>query len=608
MTPNDNQKYNSGLLQIIGSSFLIACFLLWDAIASGGSRVVGASGAEIWAFLWGHFWFAQSIIEHGQWPQFTLLSDFPDGGALWLKDPIMLVAMLPFQIIFGIPTAVTVSQICLFILAALGMYLLCRQLGISKNPALIAGWVYAFCPHTLGEAFNGNIEALNTCWLPLWLWSWLKVMDEKNWKNILFSGGVLFLLLIGNQYWGLAMAFVAPLIFLFKIIQSRTRWRSVMWGASASVGVGIILFSPVGWWILESLQHENRLNDITSGNIIWTVPYLSDIKHLYSPMSELWKLEVKPPPFQDIIYPGFILVLLALVSPFFKKHRPLAIFSLGLSLFFVLLSFGPALSYDGELIRSCSGNMYALPWYYLITNNPIFNWMTLPHRMIIPATLFLSLGLGITLNQIRGNKWLWSIAALLLLDSFYYPPYTVPLVTTSLPKADHALFLGHIPQKGALLNIPVNLTSNHMRIYFWYQTIHKRPIAMSLRYSEFPSIAKTVPFVHLSNELTQAVLPNESDSDPLNIDGLRESGFGFVLVHSPYLREFLATEPEIYLQYANAHLGNGVVFSDESVLYPLEQADFPEIMKIAEEALGSQWVLGESIDRYGLPQMGSAEE
>ena len=589
-----------GLRLTVLLSLGIACFLCWDAISSGGRRVVGASGAEIWAFVWGHFWFAQSIIEHGAWPQFTHLSDFPDGGALWLKDPIMLVLMLPVQLLMGVPTAVTCSQLLLFVLSASGGFLLCRQIGISRTASVVSGLIYAFCPHTLGEAFNGNIEALNTCWLPLWLWSWLKVMQHFNWKNTILSGVALFLLLIGNQYWGLAMAFAAPLVFVLCLLEDRQNWKRIFAAAFLSVLAGLILFAPVGWWIWESLQHTNRLNDITAGNISLSVPYVSDLKHLYDPMAKLWKLEVRPPPFQDLIYPGGLLVAGSLLAPFGRKAK-WGLLSLLIGIAFVVLSLGPALSFDGEILRSERGNMYALPWWYLISQQPTLSWMTLPHRMIIPATLFLAVAFGIATDRLRSTKGHWALGAAVLFEFFVYPSYQIPLVTTGLPQTDHALFLKHVPQEGALLNIPVNLTSNHMRIYFWYQAIHHRPIAMSLRYSEYPSISKEVPFVEISSQLTQAVLPSKEEPDPLNIEGLRQAGFGFVLVHSRYLREFLATEPEVYLPYANAHLGQGIVFSDESVLYPLRPEEFIPLMQIAKESLGEPWIKGNSIDLYGLP-------
>ena len=107
--------------------------------------------------------------------------------------------------------------------------------------------------------------------------------------------------------------------------------------------------------------------------------------------------------------------------------------------------------------------------------------------------------------------------------------------------------------------------------------------------------------MEISSQLTQAVLPSNEEPDPLNIEGLRTAGFGFVLVHSRYLREFLATEPEVYLPYANAHLGQGIVFSDESVLYPLKKEEFTPLMQIATDSLGEPWIKGNSIELYGLP-------
>ena len=113
-------------------STLLFCVFGWDAIAHGG--VIGFEGAEIWAFVWGHHWMHLSLSDFS-WPYDTQLLDYPNGGVLWLKDPIMLVLMHPFRMIFGIPFAVLFSQYLLFLLASMSVFWICRHHRLPRRCA-----------------------------------------------------------------------------------------------------------------------------------------------------------------------------------------------------------------------------------------------------------------------------------------------------------------------------------------------------------------------------------------------------------------------------------------------------------------------------------------
>ena len=82
-------------LGVLGANLALTVLFYWDALASAGRRVVGAENTETWTFLWGHFWMAQSITEEGRLPLKTDLLAFPQGGTLWLKDPLWALALLP---------------------------------------------------------------------------------------------------------------------------------------------------------------------------------------------------------------------------------------------------------------------------------------------------------------------------------------------------------------------------------------------------------------------------------------------------------------------------------------------------------------------------------
>lgn len=560
-------------------STLLSLALCSNAILSSEAAVIGSENAEIWAFVWGHFWFKESLLNEFSWPMFTTLSNFPDGGTLWLKDPISLILMLPIQMMFDIPTAVLCSQILLFVLSGVFAFLLCSELGFYRWPSIIGGLIYAFCPHSLGEAFNGNIEAINTCWLAAWLFSWLRSMRDPDRINILLSSVFLCVLLVSNQYWALAMAMAAIPILGIELWTNSHRWKQLLKGALLSTLGGLLLFAPIAWWIWESLHAPNRLNDVTSHQLQLKIPYLSDLKHVFLPMSELTQATEAPPPFQDLVYPGFLLFFCALISPFYGRKTRWKWIGTILGLFFFVLSLGPALCYDGALVSINGTDMFALPWYYL-TTSPALAWMTLPHRMLIPATLFLMIATVAVLNH---RKYLGSILGIAIIAEFFlYPPYQVPLETAVLPYDIHAEILRDHPAKGAVLNLPINLHSNKMRIYYWYQSIHNRPIAMSLRYSEFPSASKQSNLLKAAHELFEVdriKASSSNPSDPMEQQKLRDIGYRFIVLHEDFLPEFGVTEIEEYKTRLSFYLGEGIELPDRRVIYPLYPEDHSTLLQ-----------------------------
>ena len=529
---------------------VVFLFFGWDAIISHG--VIGFDGAEIWAFVWGHHWMHESLI-NGSWPFETTLLDYPQGGVLWLKDPIMLVLMHPIRALFGIQKAVLFSQYLLFSLASCATFALARHHKFSLRLSIFCGLAYAFCPHALGEAYNGNIEALAHGWLPLWFLSWHKLIDNPSLYRSLWSSIALFALLVSNQYWGIAMVFAG--LATLPLIRKHT-WRNRII-ILASVVFGGILFAPVAYSIWTSLHAAVRINDVTAGSIPLQTPYLSDIKEIFVPMSGQ-----NPTPFQDIIYIGFIIMVLSLAS-LMTKHKSKSYLCLGW--WYVILMLGPFLFWHDHLILSAQETKIRLPWFFLFQNTKGLDWMTLPHRMAIPASLFLTLSAGFWIAHSKRREWFLPI---ILIEIWIYPSYKIPLTSTPLHTTEHASILKNLPS-GGVLNLPINLYSNTQRKFLWYQTIHHHPIADHFRYSMYPQIADKSSFVSYSRAITQAPLPTTENPDPLQIQTLKNEGFAYVVLHKEFIQEQLQMSPQTYAQWMNLYLGEGIILED-AYLYPLD--------------------------------------
>ena len=567
----------------------VAALLYSDAIISAGRRVVSGPDTEVWPFLWGRFWMARSLGQ-GQLPLRTDLLDFPAGGTLWVKDPVAFLLTLPLQLVAGIPAAFTACGVLLFTFSGVGFFLLARLLGAGRWVAILAGLTFAFCPHALGEAYNANTEAFAGGWCALWLWSMLRAARRPRPGAVILAGVILAGLLITNQYFALAMAVVSgPLLWLDlrgggKTTDRARSWRPSLTAVGASVLLGLALFAPVAWVIHLAISAPDKLNTLPA-EVPLKVPNVTDLKHLLLPLSELSGPQTLEAPFQDLVYPGFLLAAAALAAPWLGPRGPWRWFFPAAGLFFLVMSLGPALMVDGHLVTR-GGEPVHLPWYYLVSGRPLVGNMSLPHRLAIPTGLFLSLGLawsarglGDRLGARQGAPrpllaaLPLALILLALVEILAYPPYRIPLATVEASRPAHARLLAGLPHEGAVLNLPFQSHHHVLRRYMWWQAVHGRPIAASLRHSSLPTVAARDPWIGQAARAEKYGTRQRPAADPGVGRRLASMGFGFVVFHGKAYREvFPRQDSHGWLTILSRSLGQGLALTDGTVVFALDPA------------------------------------
>lgn len=593
----------------VAASLLVGGFLFQDALFSGGDRVVGADDTEVHPFLWGFFWMAQSILEEHSLPYHTTLLDYPWGGVLWLKEPVLSLVLLPVAQLFGIPLAFTLAGLIHTTLGVVSVFGLSRALGAAPLAALLAGLTYGYCPHVLGEAYNGNLDAMNVGWAPLWLWAMVRCAQTPGAGGVATAAVALWLLLVGNQYYAVAMAMTSGLVLLAVLAGwagPRPRLLPAVGRVTAAVSLGALTFAPLGWLLRASLKHPDRLTLIDAQAAPTGPPYVSDILHLVRPMAEVAG-DAPQAPFQDLVYPGLLLVALAVAAPLVARGRRrlgalLAITGLTL----VVLSLGAFAWYDGAMVGD---EPLWLPWHYLIEGKPIVGSMSLPHRMAVPAGLFLSVAAALSLGAVvewgAGGRGRQMAAAAItvalglgaLAEQIFYPPYDIPLKTTLVAETAHARLLRGLAAPGAVLNLPVVVVQNRLRIYVWYQAVHHRPIDCSMRVGRWSSITHEIPFLYagVAPLLSPADPPRPvrppDPGDPWGVERLRSLGYGFVVYHQTEVHPdcFPTDEADAILQEV---LGAGLVLMDGTVVFALDPEVSATLEADARRILGDDEVVG----------------
>ena len=582
-----------GLLAAALANTLLALWLYQDALLSGGQRVVGGPGTEVWPFLWGRYWMGQ-MVSGGELSLYTNMLDFPAGGVLWVKDPVTFLLTLPVQLLAGIPAGFIASGVLLLVLAGVGFFLLARALGVGRWVALLAGLTFAFCPHALGEAYNANTEAFAGGWCALWLWAMLRVLRRPGVRSVLLAGVILAALLITNQYfaWAMALLSVPVLVLALRQPQERPRWRQRLGYLAAAVGVGLLLTAPVAWIIHRAISAPNKLNTLPQ-QIPFKVPNVTDLKHLVLPMAELSGPNVLNAPFQDLVYPGFLVLALALAAPLLGPRGPWRWCWPAAGLCFLVLSLGPVLMLDGHLVQVGDGPL-RLPWYYLVRGNPLLGNMSLPHRLAVPAGLCFSLGLAVTVQglgqRLGQRRWVAPASAALVLaavvELLVYPPYRVPLATVDAAAPAHARLLAALPGRQAVLNLPLQSHHLSLRSYMWWQATHGRPIAASLRHSSHPTVARRVSWVGQVAGFEKMRGTPQPGADPGARATLLRLGFGYLVLHAEaWCKVLPAADRPRWGATLKQMFGRGLPLADGNVVYALDPTAEAALQARARRAL-----------------------
>ena len=597
--------------------------LCQDAVFSLGRRVVGFSGAEVWVFLWGHHWTAHSVLSEGRFPYQTDLLDFPLGGVLWVKDPLSHLFVLPVQTLVGVPAAFTTWELLVFVASGVGFFLLARLLGISRWVASLSGLTFAFCPHVLGEVYNANTEAFAGFWCALWLWAMLRAARLQRPGAVAAAALLLLGMFITNQYFALAMAAASGPVLLLGVWlwRRQTPWYRQLLAVTVAVVAGVVLYLPFAWAIMTSLASPLRLNEITF-DVPYHLPYVSDLKHMLMPMARLSGAPLHP--FQDLVYPGLAVFVLMLLCPLLGPKNPWRWLWPVLGLFFLVMSLGPVLMIDGHLILWDDGTPVKMPWYYLVKNTPVIGKMSLSHRIMVPAGLFLSLGLAWSVEGLRRRlmarfhpgQWVTGLLlrrliastplvliAVAMIEIIYYPPYDIPLTSVSTKNPHHTRLLSSLSMPGAVLNLPFLLESNDLRIYMWWQALHERPIGTSLKHARPPSVAYHIPWLQ-KFAIAQRENLSMPRADPTVRQQLRRNGYRFVVVHNHYMQDrFKERSSDQFVHILRKTLGPGLVLADQSVVYALDRRTEKILWKQAPRILGQSQVRGAAIDVFRLENM-----
>lgn len=233
-------------------------------------------------------------------------------GGTWILFLPLVKILSPMQALF------TVVLGALF-LTALFIYLLCRELQLSKVASMIAAVIYIFSEHLFTEAYRSPTVASSLIVFPALLYVFLKIKKKFSWFYVLFGGIIsAFGLAMGHPQWTL-MAFIGA-AFLCCYWLFFDRWlnrRQIIQFILSGILI-VIIGLALSWWQINPFISLEKDTFRAAGESI------------FNPSAGLGPIELVSfvfPFFDDIlvgnksVYVGFLPFILALFAVFYGAYK-----------------------------------------------------------------------------------------------------------------------------------------------------------------------------------------------------------------------------------------------------------------------------------------------
>ncbi len=462
-----------------------------------------------------------------------------------------------------------------FVLAATGMYALAWRLTRNRGAAFLGGLAFAFLPARF--AHFSHLQQLSHAWTPWVALALLILLARQQWRWSAVLGVALAVEALSSFYLAAQLLCVVGVIVLVALVADRRvrTWRSVSRLAAAGV-VALALVLPVAWpyGTLNSAQGlERRIEENAQAGRSATL----DSYRRVSDGTPLWRGLMPPVEdnSEDILYPGGVTLLGALVGSVAWRRRRLAITFLLLGGVAFVLSLGPTLTLP-------DGATMPLPYSALYTGVPLFKALRVPARFgMLTDFALVVLAAG---GAAAGWRWLArrlqpvprrAVAVLvtgLLAVAVLVETAAVPIPLDPLARAPETTAPYHwlaTQPDGAVLDLPVYFARYSRATLMYWSTYHWHPLVEG--YSGFlpPNYWERLsPFIHNLERPNGTTSRAVSYVDEGTIGLVRDLGVRYIIFHrSDYHAE---DWPLVLAALERTDVAERAYVSDDTAIYRLK--------------------------------------
>lgn len=458
----------------------IAILSTWPTAARLGDAVPGGARTDVWDSLWS-LWFVQRALGRGELPWRVDLLGWPDGGVLFVADPLNALIAAPLIAAFGLSVGYSALILGHGVFAGLAAHALGRRIFGAEAAAYVTGVAWALAPVQRAAVENGASEAIAGGWLPLAALTALVAAEEGGARRVGLAGLALFCAAAASWYSGLAAWMVwAGLLLLGR---PGAPWRATAGRLVGVAAVAAALTAPLAYVTRLGVSHKDNLVGIKD------VRELLTVRRTVGPADPRgWFIpgDFRSPDFRELSryaegfihchYLGWSLLIASAIGLYEARRRGergLGLWAL-VGLGGAILAMGPVVVMDGQPWILDRRLAVPLP-YFLLEGAPGFSGLSLLYRLgMLPALALAVLAGAAVVGRPRLAPGLAALVAVELL--WLSPMRGLPTMTSTAVEAP-VQWLAEAPD-GAVMNFPVV----GGRGYLFEQTVHGKPVAASLNF------------------------------------------------------------------------------------------------------------------------------
>jgi hypothetical protein len=490
----------------------LAVGITWPAALHPVRHVPGAERTDLWDGLWS-LWFVWARVSAGELPyRVDGLLEHPQGGVLWVADPVNALLALPLVPLIGVAAAWTVLVIGHVTFAGYAAH----RLGEAVSPDRPwAGWVtglgYASAPLLLAHIRNGATEAVATGWMPLAALALLHLEASPSPRRVAQAAAVGALATVAHWYAGVGVFLFGALLLL------RSRAPSLL----LALSLAALSAAPVAWVARSAASAEENVVGIKTDREVATV------RRTIGPADPIGYLrpgDYRSPDFRELSrygeeyihchYLGWVGLLAAILA--IRRPSGTGVWWAGAAVA-AALACGPVLAQKGSPVI-LSGNL-AIPLPYLLLERlPGFSSLSLLWRL----SQFTVLAVAVLAGRAAGGRpWTAGlVAGGMLAESLWISPMAGQRETTDATPSPAVVALASEPE-GAVMNFPVV----GGRAFLYEQTVHEKPLTGGLNF----------PNNSASRKVWKEALDHAGDPPEVLADAVRAQarrlGVRYLVVH-----------------------------------------------------------------------------
>ena len=487
---------------------VFAAVLTWPSLLHPIAAVPGQARTDLWDSLWSLWYFQQRLFAGSLPISVDGLLNHPDGGTLWVADPVNALLAAPLIPLLGVAATWTLLVNAHVAFAGIVAHRLGEAVG---GNGWAAGFSYAGAPMLLAHIHNGASEAVGTGWLALAALALVRLAADPSRRRLVFASAALGVCAVAHWYAGVDAYLLLAVMLIFGPARR--------WLFAAAFG-GALLAAPVAVFARAEATATENVVSIKEAREVATVRRTIGPA---DPVAFVMPGDYRSPDFRELSrygeeyihcpYLGWVLLFSATSTLFGARRRGTAVWWFA-GLAAALLACGPVLARFGAPVIFPGRLAVPLP-YLLLEKLPAFSSLSLLWRLAQLTTLSLSV-----IASRLTVRWGVVVGILAVAEAVFASPMHAGMGHVDA-RIDNAIVGLRGESDGALMNFPVV----GGRAYLYEQTAHRKPLTAGLNF----------PNNNASRRVWKAILDHQHDSADDLLTALsaaaRKEGVRYLVVH-----------------------------------------------------------------------------